>query len=114
MSCFRPFFRSVAACSRLRLALDRFSSAMSSSTWVTTDCRRAWCAWAASRARRLFSRSVVAAISLAQVSSAGVTGTAKLRVWPARKTPTATPMTLPSWVRMGPPLLPGEMGAVIW
>ena len=41
-------------------------------------------------------------------------GMAKLRFCPLRKVANATPTTPPCPLRTGPPLLPGEMGAVIW
>src|ERR1700691_2118872 len=40
-------------------------------------------------------------------------GIARLRFWPSLSVATATPMTFPVLSRMGRPLLPGEIGAVV-
>ena len=40
-------------------------------------------------------------------------GTAKFRFWPTKIDAVVTPMTRFSVVRSGPPLLPGEIGALI-
>ena len=40
-------------------------------------------------------------------------GIARLRFWPSLNVATAIPIILPLLSRIGPPLLPGEIGAVI-